>query len=101
MIHRKNRLDTRILVLAVALPLVGILATSPPIPEFNFCASPDFPESERVVLSRALQDLKEETAKGKKILGSPYRDYSGFSRAEDRDYGGTKKMMQDLEMIRT
>jgi phosphate/phosphite/phosphonate ABC transporter binding protein len=78
-----------------------ILATSPAIPEFNFCASPDLPERDRIILSRALQDLKVETVEGKKILGSLYEDYSGFMQAEDQDYAGIRKMMQDLEMIGT
>jgi len=78
-----------------------VLATSPPIPEFNFCASPDLPERDRSILSSALQDLKEETEEGKKILGSLYRDYSGFTRAEDRDYDGIRQMMRELGMIGT
>jgi methyl-accepting chemotaxis protein len=76
-----------------------VLATSPPIPEFNFCASPGLSERDREVLSRGLLDLNRDSEEGEKILESLYSDYSGFVRAEDADYEGIRKMMKELDML--
>jgi phosphonate transport system substrate-binding protein len=75
-----------------------VLATSPPVPEFNLCASPVLPEREREILSRGLTDLRADEGEGKSILSSIYEDYSGFTDAADSDYGEIREMMEKIAL---
>jgi phosphonate transport system substrate-binding protein len=75
-----------------------VLATSPPIPEFNLCASPALPEREREILARGLTDLSVDDGGGKSILSSISKDYSGFTAANDSDYGEIREMMEKITL---
>ncbi len=75
-----------------------VLATSPPVPEFNLCASPALPEREREILARGLIDLSVDDGEGKSILSSIYEDYSGFTAAADSDYGEIREMMEKIAL---
>jgi ABC-type phosphate/phosphonate transport system substrate-binding protein len=75
-----------------------VLATSPPVPEFNLCASSALSEREREVLARGLTDLSLDDVDGKSILSSMSRDYSGFTAADDADYGEIREMMEKIAL---
>ena len=78
-----------------------VLATSPPVPEFNLCASPALSERELEILSRGLTDLRVDDDEGKSILSSIYEDYSGFTAADDSDYGEIRAMMEKIALPET
>jgi len=76
-----------------------VLATSPPIPEFIFCASSSLSGRERGVLAQGLRDLTSEDPASRAILSSLYKDYDGFVEAKDEDYEGIRGMMKDLGLL--
>ena len=76
-----------------------ILATSPPVPEFNFSAGSALGEEERKIVREGLLALGTESAEGRKVLSSLYRDYSGFVVADDGDYDGIRKMMRKIGLL--
>lgn len=78
---------------------LNVLATSPPIPEFIFCASLSLSGRERGVLARGLRDLTKEDPESRAILSSLYKDYDGFVEAEDEDYDGIRRMMKELGLL--
>lgn len=78
---------------------IVVLMTSPPIPEFNFCASPRLAEEEREALRRGLLSLERNTPEGEAILTTMYSDYSGFMEAKDEDYEDIRRMMKGLGML--
>jgi phosphate/phosphite/phosphonate ABC transporter binding protein len=93
--------DAGAVMRSVALQSDGLIvvATSPPIPEFNFCCSPGLKEGERDILRQALLSLTKDSEEGRQILSALFRDYTGFATAVDGDYEGVRKMMVNLGLL--
>lgn len=74
------------------------LAQSPPIPEFNICASRDLEDELRARLGAALLALSRKSTDGAAVLDALYPDYTGFVQTADADYDGIRSMMQRLKL---
>lgn len=65
-----------------------IISTSEPIPEFNFCGSPELSPALRRNITEALLQLDAARTEDKNILNSLESGYNGFMPAADKDYAG-------------
>lgn len=72
---------------------LAVIATSPPIPEFNICASPALPADRRDAVRRALLDLTGRDPEGGAVLAALASDYTGFAEGSAEDYDGVRRMM--------
>jgi phosphate/phosphite/phosphonate ABC transporter binding protein len=68
-----------------------IIATSPNIPQFPFCASPKISPEDREKIIQALVDIKDP-----KILNALGAHVTGFARIKDSDYDGVRAMLAGL-----
>lgn len=75
------------------------LVQSPPIPEFNICATRELPADVRDTLYKALLALTPDGGAGTAVLEALYADYTGFAAATDADYADVREMMQKLGLL--
>jgi len=74
-----------------------ILTTSEPIPEFNFCGSPELSRDLQRSITEALLQLDAARTEDQNILKSLESHYNGFMPATHKDYAGIERLLEDAQ----
>lgn len=75
-----------------------VIATSPPVPEFNVSATASLSEKDKAGITEALLELSLDHPTTRGVLESLGPGQTGFVTAEDRDYDGVSEMMGEVDL---
>ena len=79
---------------------LAFVATSPPVPEFNFSATPFLSPNLRKDMTDALLELSIDHEGTCEVLESLGGGQTGFIAASDEDYKGIAEMMEKNQAVK-